>query len=167
MNHLVQFGMRIEHTIEIDASIERLWTLTLDVESWPDHTPTMTSIERLDDQPLAVGSAVRIKQPAQRARVWTVTELEPGRRFAWSARTMGTTMTATHAITPNGAGATQTLSVEIEGRLRRVVGAVIGRPISKAIATENLGFKSAAEQPDDSRPPTQDGGAASHTPVQR
>jgi len=159
--------MRIENAIEIDAPIERLWDLTLDVESWPDHTPTMTSIERLDDEPLAVGSAVRIKQPAQRERVWTVTELEPGRLFAWSARTMGTTMTATHAINPNGAGTTQTLSVDIEGRLSRVVGALIGRPIAKAITTENLGFKSAAEQPDDNRQPTQDGGAASLTRDQR
>ncbi len=159
--------MRIENTIEIEAPIERLWDLTLDVESWPDHTPTMTSIERLDDQPLAVGSAVRIKQPAQRQRVWTVTELEAGRRFAWSARTMGTVMTATHTLTPNGAGTSQTLSVDIEGRLGRVVGALIGRAIAKAIATENLGFKSVAERRGGNRPSASDGGQASHTPAQR
>jgi uncharacterized membrane protein len=140
--------MGIEHTIDIDAPIERVWALTLDVESWPDHTPTMTSIERLDDGPIAVGSAARIKQPAQRARVWTVSHLEPGRRFAWSAATMGTTMTATHELTPNGSRTTQTLRVEIEGTLSRLVGALVRRPIAKAIATENLGFKTAAERDD-------------------
>lgn len=162
--------MNIEHTIDIDAPVERVWELTLDIESWPDHTPTMTSIERLDDRPLAVGSAVRIKQPAQRERVWTVSHLEPCRRFAWSARTMGTTMTATHELAPNGSGTTQTLRVEIEGGLSRVVGALIGRPIAKAIATENLGFKAAAERSDTwpvTRSDTHEGEAASRTPHQR
>lgn len=131
--------------LEISAPVERLWELTLDVEAWPEHTSTMTSVERLDQLPIAVGSAVRIKQPAQRARVWTVSEIEPDRRFAWSARTMGTTMTATHELVRNGLGTTQTLIVDIEGRLSRLVGALIGRPIAKALATENLGFKNAAE----------------------
>ncbi|MEL6981935.1 MAG: SRPBCC family protein [Actinomycetota bacterium] len=145
--------MSIEHTIDIDAPVERVWELTLDVESWPEHTPTMTSVERLDDRPLAVGSTVRIKQPAQRARLWTVSHLEPNRRFAWSAKTMGTTMIATHELTPNGSGTTQTLRVEIEGKLSRFVQALVGRPIAKAIATENHGFKTVAEQHDD-RPAT-------------
>jgi len=137
--------MRIESVLNIDAPVERIWGLTLDVESWPEHTPTMTSVERLDQGPMAVGSAVRIKQPAQRERVWTVSELEPSSRFAWSARFMGTTMTATHALVPSVSGTTQTLSVDIDGRFSRLVGALIGRPIAKALATENLGFKTAAE----------------------
>lgn len=137
--------MRIENTLKIEAPVERVWELTLDVESWPDHTPTMTSVERLDRSPIAVGSAVRIKQPAQRARIWTVSDLEPGRRFAWSTRTMGTTMTGTHTLVPSDSGTTQILSVDIEGRFSRLVGALIGRPIGKAIAAENLGFKTAAE----------------------
>ena len=126
----------------------------------------MTSIRRLDGRPLAVGSAVRIKQPAQRARVWTVGDLEFGRRFAWSARTVGTTMIATHELAPAGSGTTQTLRVGIEGRPSRVVGARIGRPIAKAIATENLGFTTAAER-DDNRPDTHDGNPASQTPRQQ
>lgn len=138
--------MRVEHSVEIDAPITRVWELTLDVESWPNHTPTLTSVERLDQSPIAVGSAVRIKQPAQRERVWTVCELEPNRRFAWSARTMGTTMTATHLLAETATGTRQTLSVELEGGASRVVGALIGRPIARAIAAENQGFKAAAEE---------------------
>ena len=47
--------MRLEHTIDINAPIDRVWDLTLDVEALPNLTSTMTSVERLDDGPLAVG----------------------------------------------------------------------------------------------------------------
>lgn len=137
--------MRIENTINIEAPVERVWELTIDVESWPEHTPTMTSIERLDGFPLDVGSRVRIKQPAQRAKVWTVTTMEPGRRFAWTTRAMGTTMTGSHALRTDGQGTTQTLSVDIDGPLSRLVGAAVGRAVARAIAIENQGFKTAAE----------------------
>lgn len=138
--------MRIEHRIEIVAPVTRVWELTLDVESWPEHTPTMTSVERLDTGPLAVGSRVRIKQPGQRARVWTVTELEPEQRFTWSTRAMGTTMTGSHLVAATDVGTTNTLVVEIEGGLAPLVGVLVRRPVARAIATENQGFKAAAEQ---------------------
>lgn len=139
--------MRIENSIEIEAPVDRVWELTLDVEAWPDHTPTMTSIERLDTSPLGVGSRVRIKQPGQRSRVWTVSAFEPGRVFAWTTRAMGTTMTGAHLLDPSKTGTSQTLSISLEGRFSRLVGALIRRPIGKAIATENQGFKAAAEKP--------------------
>ena len=60
--------MRIEDSIDIAAPVERVWELTMDVESWPQLTPTITSVKRLDHGPLAVGSAARIKQPAQAER---------------------------------------------------------------------------------------------------
>lgn len=138
--------MRIEHTIEIDAPIERVWALTLDVEAWPEHTPTLTRVERLDAGPLAVGAQARIKQPAQRERVWTVTAIEPERRFAWATRMMGTTMTGGHHLTRTETGTMNTLTVDIEGPLASLVGLALRGPIQKAIATENRGFKAAAER---------------------
>ena len=49
--------MRIEHTIEIDAPVKRVWELTLDVESWPQLSPTFTSVERLDAGSIAAAVA--------------------------------------------------------------------------------------------------------------
>ena len=138
--------MRLDHSIDIAAPIERLWALTLDVEGWPDETPTMTSIERLEPGPLTVGSRVRIKQPAQRRRVWTVTSIEPQSRFAWTTRALGTQMTATHSLGANATGATNTLSVELTGPLAPIVGALVRRPIRKAMKIENEGFRRAAER---------------------
>ena len=137
--------MRIEHSIDIAAPVERVWELTLDVEAWPQHSSTITSVERLDDGPLAVGSTARVKQPAQPTRIWTVTALEPTRRFAWATRAMGTTMTGGHELAPTEGGMRNTLTVDIEGPLAPLVGLLIRRPIRKAISTENEGFKSAAE----------------------
>jgi len=137
--------MRIENSIEIDAPIARVWDVTLDVESWPDHTSTITSVERLDTGPIAVGSCARVKQPAQRSKVWTVTSLEPDKQFAWATKVMGTTMTGSHVLSSTATGTTNTLTIEIEGALAPIVGALIRLPIRKAIATENEGIKTAAE----------------------
>ena len=138
--------MRIEHTIGIDAPVSEVWALTIDIETLPSLTSTITSAERLDDRPLTVGSKVRLKQPGQRERVWTVTALEPERLFAWSTRAMGTTMTATHELTGSGDGTNNTLRIDIEGALAPLVGALVKKPIAKALATENMGFKRAAER---------------------
>lgn len=137
--------MNVEHTIDIAADPERVWALTLDVESWPQHTPTMDSIERLDDGPLAVGSQALVKQPGQRAKVWTVSRLEPGKAFAWGTRAFGLTMTGGHYLTPRAGGTTQTLAVDLDGRMAPVLGPLLRRPILAAITKENEGFKAAAE----------------------
>lgn len=137
--------MRIGHTIDIAAPAERVWALTVDVESWPELSPTMTVVERLDDGPLRVGSSARVKQPGQRAKVWTVTAVEPGRRFAWRSRVFGTDMTGTHTLHPTEQGTANTLTIDMAGRGSGLVGRVMGRQIHRSLATENAGFKRAAE----------------------
>jgi len=135
--------MTIQHVLEIEASIERLWALTVAVEDWPTFTPTVTSVARLDAGPLGVGSRVRLKQPGQPLRVWTVTELEPPRRFAWSTRLLGCTMTGVHELLPTDAGTRNVLRVELAGWTAGLVGLMLRGPIARAIATENEAFKAA------------------------
>ncbi len=136
--------MRIENTRQIDAPADDVWELTTDVERLPSVTPTMTSVERLDDGPLAVGSTVAIVQPGQRRRTWTVTELAPPSRFAWSTRLLGTTMTGVHDVAPHEHGCTNTLAIEFDGALAPILGRLLRRPISTALDTENEGFARAA-----------------------
>jgi len=137
--------MRFENTIEIDAPADRVWALTTDVESWPAITPTITKVERLDDGPFRAASTARVKQPGQRAKVWTVTAFDPDHSFTWEARLLGTQMTASHTVTPTGAGASNTLVLDVTGPGSGLVGRLVGRQISKALATENASFKRAAE----------------------
>ena len=106
----------------------------------------MTSVERLDDGPLAVGSQARIKQPAQGAKTWTVTALEPRKHFAWTTRAIGTRMTGGHHLEESANGTTNTLTIDIEGALAPLVGLLLRLPIKSAIKKENEGFKTAAER---------------------
>jgi uncharacterized membrane protein len=137
--------MRIEHSIDIEAPAQRVWELTLDVERWPELTPSVTSVERLDEGRLALGSQARIKQPAQSAKVWTVTELRPPQRFAWTTRWMGMRMTGTHDLADDEGTTVNTLGVELEGALAPILGRLLRLPIGRALAQENEGFKLAAE----------------------
>lgn len=137
--------MRIENRIEIDAPVADVWAVTIDVEALPSITPTMTRVERLDTEPLEVGSMIRIKQPGQRERTWTVTEFDQHRRFTWSTRILGMTMTATHQITSLDDRTANTLEIELDGPMARVIGPLLKPSIRKALATENLGHKRAAE----------------------
>ncbi|HEY5887952.1 MAG TPA: SRPBCC family protein [Acidimicrobiales bacterium] len=137
--------MKLENVTHIEAPVEVVWALTEDVERWPDVTPTMTSVERLDDGPLAVGSQARIKQPGQGTRVWTVTRLEPGRLFAWSTKALGAHMEGSHELEAEPEGCVNRLGLEITGGTAGIVGRLLGRTLLKAITTENEGFKKVAE----------------------
>ena len=129
----------------IDADPATVWALTTDVEHLPDLTPTMTEVRRLDDGPLAVGSRARIKQPAQPAAVWTVSTLEPEREFVWQTKLGTVTMVGGHHLEPAGDGCRNVLTLELHGFGSGLLERLLGRRIGAAIATENAGFKTAAE----------------------
>jgi hypothetical protein len=129
----------------IDASATTVWALTTDVEHLPDLTPTMTEVRRLDAGPLQVGSRARIKQPAQRASVWTVATLEPEREFVWTTKVGTVTMVGGHHLEPAGDGCRNVLTLELRGAGSRLMERLVGRRIAAAIATENAGIKAAAE----------------------
>ena len=138
--------MHAEHSIEIAAPIEKVWALTEHVEGWPELTPTtMTRVERLDTGPLRAGSTARIKQPAQRATVWTVTEATAPTSFSWSTKVGPVTMTASHALERTETGCRNTLVVETEGFGSGLLGLMTSRKIRQTIETENLCFQRAAE----------------------
>jgi uncharacterized membrane protein len=136
--------MRFENTVVIDAPVDTVWDMTIDVARWPSITPTMTQVQRLDDGPMRVGSQARIKQPGQTEAVWTVTRLTDGREFTWQTKRLGLTMTGSHHLEPVGTGTRNTLTLDVEGRGSAVFGRLFGRVMRNAIATENAGFRAAA-----------------------
>lgn len=138
--------MRWSDSELIDAPVDVMWRLTTDVEGWAALMPTITSVQRLDDGPLRVGSRARIKQPGQSAAVWTVTELEPGSLFVWRSARPGLTMTGVHRMTSEQGGCRNTLELEATGLLARPLGLVLGRLFRKVLRTENTCFKAEAER---------------------
>ena len=83
--------------IDVEAPVKQVWEVLCEVVRWPQWASTVTSVRRLDDGPLAVGSRVRVEQPRIPATEYVVTELEPSSSFTWVATGPGVRTTARHA----------------------------------------------------------------------
>ena len=105
----------------------------------------MTSVQRVESGPFAVGSTARVCQPRLRPAVWRVTELEDGRNFTWSTRSPGLRMSAGHLIEPQGTGSRVTLSFELSGFMARAVSWLYGSLIERYMTTESQGLKRRSE----------------------
>jgi hypothetical protein len=137
--------MLITHELVIDAPVDRVWALTLDIEAWPATTPTITDVHRDDQGPLRKGSTARLKQPGQPVRTWTVIDVQPSSLFSWQTRAMGMTMLATHRLTSHDSKTRNTLTLELTGATAGVLGPLLRKKLLATIATENEGFRRAAE----------------------
>lgn len=132
-------------TVEIHAPPDRVWAVLRDIERWPEWTPTVTSIQRVNRGPLAVGSRARIRQPKLLPAVWQVTELEEGRSFTWVSRGPGVRVTARHWVEANGGGSRATLSLHYAGLLGPLF-ARLTRSLSECyLALEARGLKARSE----------------------
>jgi uncharacterized membrane protein len=121
---------RYEVQREIEAPPEKVWAVMDDVETWPQWTKSIVSIERLDDAPFGMGSRVRIRQPKLPSAIWRVSAYEPNRYFAWTTKGTGITGVAGHRIEPLGPGRSRvTLTVDNKGLLAPIIG-VIYRKLS-------------------------------------
>lgn len=117
-------------TRDIDAPAEQVWDVIVDVERWPEWTPTVTSVRRLDDGPFGVGSRVEIRQPKLPKAQWEVTEVVAGRSFTWEATGPGMRSIARHEVVPREGAAAITLSVEQLGPMGAVA-ALVWRGITQ------------------------------------
>lgn len=138
--------MRVDDTIHVEAPADVVWAVTTDVERWPEWTPTVTSVTRLDDGPFGLGSVARIRQPAQPEAEWTVTEFADGRRFAWETRRRGLRMTGTHELSPEGTGTRSVLRVEARGVVAALLRPLLRLAIRRALSEENRGLRARCEE---------------------
>jgi uncharacterized protein YndB with AHSA1/START domain len=132
-------------TVDIDAPPEGVFAVLCDVERWPEWTPTMSHVQRLDIGPLAVGSSARVRQPKLRPAVWQVTEFEHNRNFTWTTRAPGLRMQAGHLVEPRGGGSRMALSFEMAGLIAPLVWRLYGGLIERYVATESQGLKKRSE----------------------
>jgi hypothetical protein len=141
--------MRYTITTDIDAPPGVVISVLTDVERWPEWTPTVTQVDRLDGAsgPLAIGSRLRIVQPKVPPAEWTVTALEPGRGFRFVSRSPGATVEADHWVepSPNEQSSRVTLSVTFSGFLGRLIGRMMRGLNERYIAEEAAGLKRRSE----------------------
>lgn len=133
-------------SVEIAASPEVVWRVLGEVEAWPEWTPSVRAIVRVDPGPLHVGQRVRISQPRFPTTVWRLTELVDGRSFVWQAGGPGARTTAAHTVEPSGAGAVATLSLSQRGPLGLLVGAISSGLTRRYLEMESTGLKGQSEQ---------------------
>jgi uncharacterized membrane protein len=132
--------------IDVEAPVEQVWEVLLDVERWPEWATTVTSVRRLDDGPLAVRSRVRVEQPRIPPTEYVVTELEPRRSFTWAATAPGVRTTARHMLEDLGTGGTRvTLAVEQAGPVGVVMGRFYRRLTDRYLTAEAAGLKGRSE----------------------
>jgi len=102
-------------TRHIDAPTQPVAEVLFDVARWPEWTPTIDDVERLDEGPFGVGSRARVRQPKLPRAEWEVTEVVDGRSFTWEATGPGMRTIARHEVVPDGDGSRVTLSIEQTG----------------------------------------------------
>jgi uncharacterized membrane protein len=144
--------MEWTHSELIDAPADVVWHLHSDVAAWPTYMPTVTSVTRLDDGPLRVGAAARVKQPGQAAATWTVTELTEGRSFSWQSVRRGMVMVGAHRVEAEGTGTRSTLTLTMSGPLTPVLGRLLGPLMRRVLRTENGCFVARATARDRTSP---------------
>jgi uncharacterized membrane protein len=138
--------MKLETTIDTSAGLGDTWAALVDVTQWPRWTKSITSVRRLDDGPLRVGSRARVKQPGMPWLVWEVTELRDREAFTWAARSPGVRTAGVHRLRANPDGSTRiTLELDQTGPLAGLVGALMGARSRRFLGMEAAGLKAASQ----------------------
>jgi uncharacterized membrane protein len=137
--------MRFDHSITIQAPSERVWEVFSDVERWPEWTPTVESVERLDEGRIHVGSRTRIRQPKLREAIWEVTELKEGEYFEWVSKAPGIKTTGGHRVVSTPEGTVATATIVQEGPLGWLFGRLYAGLTRRYIATETEKLKQVCE----------------------
>jgi uncharacterized protein YndB with AHSA1/START domain len=138
---------RFAASVDIEAPASRVWEVMTDVERWHEWTPSVTSIRRLDEGPLAVGSRVIIRQPGFPPARWTVTRIEPGLSFTWVSPGPGFRGVGRHSVEATATGSRASLLFELEGVLGGLFGRLTRGITERYVGHEAAGLKARSENP--------------------
>jgi len=136
-------------SVEIRTTSEAAWQALTDVEKWPTWTKSMKSVTLLNSRPFGLGCEALITQPGMKPAVWTVTDVQPGRSFAWGFTTAGVTMDADHIISASTTSGLIRVELicTLDGVLAGVLWGLMGKKIRKYVDMEANGLKVFLETP--------------------
>ncbi len=124
----------VERSLTIAAPPARVYDAFVDHSRWLEWNPHLRKVAPLSEGPLAEGSKARIAlKLSPFAGVWEVTEVNPGRSFAWASSSLpGVRLTFDHIAEAFDGGSVATLRIDIEGPLAFLT------PLTGALYTRNL-----------------------------
>jgi uncharacterized membrane protein len=137
-----------ETSVEIAAPVHEVWTVTRDIESWPDWSPTVDSVTRVESAPIAPvapGSTARVRQPKLRPATWVVDDVTEDRNFTWHTSGLSYRITAVHLFEPKGDSTSARLEVHITGAASRLLGMLVGRLTRSYVEQEAAALKQHCE----------------------
>jgi uncharacterized membrane protein len=139
--------MRFEAAVTVHAPADRVWEVFSDVAKWPEWTPTIDSVERLDEGRIHLGARTRIRQPKLPVAVWEVTELVEGQYFEWVSRAPGIRTTGGHRVVATPEGTVATATIIQEGPLGWIFGKLYAKLTQRYIELEGESLKKVTEHP--------------------
>jgi carbon monoxide dehydrogenase subunit G len=113
-------GMRFSSSVEINAPVEKVWTLVDKLEEWHQWMPSIKKIERISEGPLAVGSRLSVTAKVSRLTVnllMTITKFVPERSVTMQGKSLGTTLTRFYSLEPENGKTKVTIGGEVSGLL--------------------------------------------------
>jgi len=112
--------MRFESSIEIDAPAEKVWALIDKLEEWPQWMPSIKKIERVSQEPLAVGSQLSVTAKVSGLTVtllMTITEFAPERNVVMEGKALSTRLMRFYTLEPVNGKTKVTIGGDVSGTL--------------------------------------------------
>ncbi|HET6951576.1 MAG TPA: SRPBCC family protein [Acidimicrobiales bacterium] len=132
--------------ITIPVPAHHVWRVFADVERWPEWTASITRLTFAEGDEIAVGSAVRIKQPRFPELTWRVTDVDPGASWTWVTTSPGATTSAVHVLERVDATTTRvTQRIEQRGPIGGLVGRLARGTTRRYLAMEAEGLRRRCE----------------------
>jgi hypothetical protein len=107
--------MQIAVECFVEAPPDAAFSTAIDISNWPRFISGVQSVELLTPGPLAAGTRFRETRSMfgrQASEVMTLAQVEPPRRFLFTAFNHGTAYRAEHLFVPEAAGTRTTLIFE-------------------------------------------------------
>jgi ligand-binding SRPBCC domain-containing protein len=129
----------LQRSLTIDAPPAKVYEAFVDLSRWLEWNPHFREVRSLSEGPLAQGSKARIAlKLSPLASVWEVTEINPGRSFAWTSSSLpGLRLNFDHIAEGADGGTLATLRIDIEGPLAfltGLAGAFYNRNLDRSLA---------------------------------
>jgi hypothetical protein len=138
--------MKFITQIEIQAPVQVIWNIMLQVERWHEWTPTINSIKKLGTDGFGTGTKLLIEQPKLPTAVWKVFEMKPEEGFSMAKENLFLKIVAAHILQPASNGTVVSLSLEFSGIFGKWVAKKYQQMMEEYLAIEAACLKKEAER---------------------